>query len=200
VTETEWKFNKTGHQCAHCSSPFAPDAVFFSVLFKDNEGMRRADYCDTCFQNHRPADVFYFWKTTLARHNQGPKKARPALDMEYVLEFFKRLEGDSSSQRIAFRYILALMLSRKKMLTVAEKKKDDQNRVVQHYREKIAGAETVIHAVVEPDLSEDEIQGLSAELGVLLGMTPAPEPSAPEAPVAPEVEVATSEAGGDLEP
>ena len=111
----------------------------------------------------------------LPKNGSSAKKQRPVLDMEYVLEFFKRLEGDSNGQRVAFRYILALMLSRKKILTAADKKKDEQGHVIQNYREKMTGAETVNHAVIEPDLSETEIQALSAELSVLLGMAPIPE-------------------------
>ena len=177
MAETDWKINKTAPQCHHCGVPFEPEQAFFSVLFQTSEGLQRNDFCDNCFQNYRPPDVVYFWKTMLPKAGGSGKKQRPVLDMEYVLEFFKRLEGDSSIQRVAFRYILALMLSRKKILTAGEKKKDDQGHVVQNYREKMAGAETVNHAVIEPDLNETEIQALSAELSVLLGMAPTPEAS-----------------------
>jgi len=188
VSETEWKISKTGPQCQSCGTPFALDTAYFSALFKTAEGMQRSDYCDACFHGKRPADVFYFWKTSQAHHGQSAKKPRPALDFEYVLDFFKRLEGESSSQRVAFRYILALMLSRKKILTAGDRKKDENGRVTQNYREKISGAETVNHTVIEPDLSEDEIQALSAELSVLLGMTPAPEPVVPN-PQEPPAEI-----------
>ncbi len=186
MSETEWKINKTSPQCHACGTPFAPEAAFYSALFQDKEGMRRGDFCESCFLNNRPADVYYFWKTSLPKAGSTAKKPRPVLDFDNVLDFFKRLEGDNGPQRIAFRYILALMLTRKKMLTQGEKKKNEQGQVVQQYREKIAGAETIVHAVIEPELSEDEIQGLSAELGVLLGMAPAPETSAPETLVAQE--------------
>ena len=144
--------------------------------------MRRSDCCEACFHGNRPANLFYFWKTTLPKVGQTVKKARPVLDFDNVLDFFKRLEGESGPQRVAFRYILALMLSRKKILVQSEKKKNEQGQAVQYYREKTAGADTLVHAVIEPDLSEEEIQALSAELGVLLGIAPAAsEPPAPEA-------------------
>ncbi len=181
MSEHEWKISKPAPQCQICSAAFVTDGTYYSALLQSPEGLRRADYCDSCFQSKRPADVFYYWKTT-PKVGNGVKKPRPAIDMDNVLEFFKRLEGDASPQRIAFRYILALMLSRKKVLAAGEKKKDDQGRVVQNYREKNTGAETVIHAVVEPELSEDEIQGLSSELGVLLGIAPTAEPAAADSP------------------
>lgn len=179
MSEHEWKISKPAPHCQICSTAFVTDGTYYSALLQSPEGLQRADYCDSCFQGKRPADVFYFWKATPKAAN-GAKKQRPAIDMDNVLEFFKRLEGDASPQRIAFRYILALMLSRKKMLAAGEKKKDDQGQVVQNYREKNAGAETLIHAVVEPELSEEEIQGLSSELGVLLGIATTAEPAVTE--------------------
>ena len=182
MSETDWKINKTSPQCQLCGTPFAPESAFFSALIQEQEGMRRSDCCEACFHGNRPANLFYFWKTTLPKVGQTVKKARPVLDFDNVLDFFKRLEGESGPQRVAFRYILALMLSRKKILVQSEKKKNEQGQTVQYYREKTAGADTLVHAVIEPDLSEEEIQALSAELGVLLGIAPAAtEPPAPEA-------------------
>ncbi len=176
MSENEWKISKSGTQCLACNTPFVVGAPYFSALFQTKDGLTRSDWCETCFQTKRPADVYYFWKTTAVKPDaQAPKKARPLVDLDHVMEFFKRLEEDGGSQKIAFRYILALMLSRKKALFAGERKKDAQGRTVQNYREKKSGADLPVHAVVEPDLSEAEIQNLSSELGLLLGLGPMPE-------------------------
>ena len=78
-----------------------------------------------------------------------------------------------ASQRRAFRYILALMLARKKMLVFEGKKKDAAGAELHLFRERRGGQ---IHPVHEPALSPDEVAAVSAELGVLLGLTP---PAAP---------------------
>ncbi|HLX61060.1 MAG TPA: hypothetical protein VKX17_07235 [Planctomycetota bacterium] len=171
MLEDEWKISKSGGQCSGCGSAFDVEQPVFSALFQEQDQLLRKDFCAECFQNRRPENVFYFWKTTAGSRSEGQpagsrRSGAPAFDLENVLEFFKRLDGESGAQKIAFRYILALMLARKKMLVAGDKKSAEGQRV-QFYREKGGGAE---HAVVEPDLSADEIQGLSAELGGLLGL------------------------------
>jgi hypothetical protein len=135
----------------------------------------RRDFCATCFQEKRPEGVYYFWKATQQAPDDNNKRRQPVIDVDYIIEFFKRLEGDPAPQRIAFRYILALMLTRKKVLYFEEKKKDSSGNELQIFREKRGGQ---AHQVYEPSLSEDEITAVSAELGVLLGLTPAPAAAA----------------------
>jgi hypothetical protein len=103
------------------------------------------------------------------------------------MDFFKRLEGESAPQRVAFRYILALMLSRKKLLPSDGKSKDAQGTELQLFREKRGGQ---VHRVYAPELNPEEIGTVTEELGVLLGLS---KPAAP-AVVAVNGEAASTEA------
>jgi hypothetical protein len=228
VAEHEWKFAKAQNACSVCQTAFVPEQRYYSALIqtaapapvaadvadaaqpaetkKENEsgGMERRDYCTGCFESKRPENIFYFWKTQLpSADGESNKPHRPRIDIDYVLEFFKRLEGDNGPQRAAFRYILALMLARKKVVIFEGKKKDASGGDVHLFREKRGGQ---IHQVVEPTLSEEEVASVSAELGVLLGLTappaktPAAEaPAAPEAAAAPVAEAAGTDAGENAE-
>jgi hypothetical protein len=168
VAEQEWNIGKRGAVCAQCNADFAPGTTYFSALFQKDGGFERRDYCAGCFQAHRPADIYYFWKTA-PQPEGSAKPARPVVDIEYVFDFFKRLDGDPNPQRVAFRYILALMLTRKKILGFEEKKKDEQGSDYQVFRERRGGE---AHKVYEPALNEAEITAVSGELSVLLGLTP----------------------------
>lgn len=175
VAEAEWKITKRGTDCCACRAVLTGEQPYFSVLLQKPEGLARLDYCAGCFEAKRPQEVYYFWKA--ARPVDGENNARKRVapvDTEYVLEFFKRLEGEAEAQKIAFRFILALMLARKKVLIFEEKKKDSEGREVQVFREKRGG---LAHLVYEPVVSEAEIMALSAELGQLLGLPP-PTPAA----------------------
>ena len=171
--EQEWKIAKPSASCSACGATFAaPEGEaapnYFSALLQKPEGLQRQDFCQNCFKDKRPADVYYFWKAVPPSPENIARRA-PVVDVEYVLDFFKRLDGDPSPQRIAFRYILALMLSRKKLL-VAEGKGGSENGMdVQLFREKRGGG---THRVLAPELNQDEIAAVSAELGALLGLTP----------------------------
>lgn len=182
MAENEWKIGRAGTHCKSCNAAFEPGNAYYSMLLNaeadakeknetDGGGFVRADLCVTCFTDKRPENVFYFWKTMLsAADSAEPKKQRTVVDVDNVFEFFKRLEGEKAAQKVAFRYILALILARKKRLQAAERRDGADGRPVQIYREK---GSSVDHPVTEPELSAEEIAGLSDELGVLLGMAPA---------------------------
>jgi hypothetical protein len=187
----EWKIAKPGAVCSLCQEQLAravdndTDTIvaqsYFSALFESAAAMERRDYCADCFREKRPADVYYFWKTaiTAGDANAGVRKP-PPVDVEYVLEFFKRLEGDGAQQRIAFRYILALMLTRKKLLVADGKTRDAAGVELQVFREKRGGQ---AHKVYAPELQAEEIAAVTDELGSLLGLKPArPAKPQPELP------------------
>ncbi len=173
MSENEWKIERPGAHCKMCNASFEPERAYYSLLFLSDgatsNGLVRSDICANCFRDKRPENVYYFWKTALPQADAVAKKSRTVVDTDHVFEFFKRLEGETAGQKIAFRYILALILTRKKLLQAVEKRKDAEGRTVQAYREKGCGPE---HAVIEPELSAEEIAGLSDELGTLLGITP----------------------------
>jgi hypothetical protein len=185
VADNEWKIAKPAGTCCQCSGALTVvGATYFSALLQSPEGLQRRDYCADCFQKNRPADVYYFWKTTHRDEEDKSKRRQPVVDVDFVLDFFKRLEGEPGAgqpeipQRLAFRYILALMLTRKKILLLDGKKKDASGRDVLVYKEKRGDG---VHDVVEPTLSADEISAVSSELGALLGLK-APDAPAPKAP------------------
>src|SRR5262245_18682957 len=118
-----------------CNASFEPEQAYYSLLILSDgageKGLVRSDICANCFRDKRPENVYYFWKTALPQPDAVPKKARTAVvDTDHVFEFFKRLEGETTGQKVAFRYILALILSRKKLLQAVEKRKDAEGRPV----------------------------------------------------------------------
>ena len=184
MAENEWKIAKCGATCCACKAALESGRPYFSVLVQNPEGLARLDYCEGCFEARRPQEVYYFWKAANpVAADDGARRRKIVVDVEYVLEFFKRLEGEQDSQRLGFRFILALMLARKKMLVFEEKKKDAEGREMQIFREKRGG---LAHRVYEPVLTEAEIGVLSAELGQLLGLAP------PAGKKAPGTEVSTA--------
>src|SRR5882724_12986782 len=77
MTENEWKFGKTGEQCQLCERGFAEGEAYFSALIQSQEQLQRRDFCADCFQSRRPADVYYYWKTSNVKADAHAKKARP---------------------------------------------------------------------------------------------------------------------------
>lgn len=171
----EWNIAKSNQTCQLCEAKFGVGASYFSAIFTSAEGFERRDFCLSCFQDRRPENVYSHWKTAVP--NAEEEDARPKVDLDSVLDFFRRLDGDADAKRVAFRYVLALMLTRKKVFKLdGSEKREDGSEVLVFAARK--GGEK--HAVVQPDIDENEIGAVSEELGQLLGIAPPPEKKAPE--------------------
>lgn len=205
MAEHDWKIAKAGAGCALCNAQFSPGVQYFSALLQTAESLERKDYCVNCFPAQRPPEMYYYWKRTQPDPEAPDPRRQPVVDTEYVFDFFRRLEesgapsserGSGSAQRVAFRYILALMLTRKKVLIFETKKNDPSGIAIHVYRERRGGQ---AHEVYEPVLNEEEVLSVSAELGVLLGLTPPPVKIAPatEVPVAGEAAVQVDTSQGE---
>jgi hypothetical protein len=69
----------------------------------------------------KPLSLFASWVATM----QAPdSKKRTLIDDAALLEIFEQLEGVEEPKRITFRYVLALLLIRKKLLKYEETRRD----------------------------------------------------------------------------
>jgi len=169
VAESEWKIAKPGQACTLCAGPFKPGRGYFSALFEKEKSFERRDYCEDCFKSHRPENLFSYWLTRVQDEDaDGPK--RPVLDPESVLEFFRRLGNDNDPQRRAFRFVLALMLTRKKVLKLSGSARDASGEELLVFVERRGGER---HEVPALQMDEEALKTAGEELGRLLGLAPA---------------------------
>jgi hypothetical protein len=77
-------------------------------------GMRRLDISTQAWdQGQRPSRLFSFWRSTVPQPNQ---KRKLLVDDDVLLNLFRRLQDADGSQRQAFRFVLGLILMRKRLL------------------------------------------------------------------------------------
>jgi hypothetical protein len=170
VDTTEWKIAKSNQTCVLCGARFGATQDYFSALFEQGSSFERRDYCATCFKEHRPANVYSFWKTAVPEEEEG-KPRRPVLDAESVLEFFRRLGEERDPRRISFRFVLALMLARKKVLKLERNARAAEGAEVLVFVERRSGER---HEVPSLQMDETALAAASEELGRLLGLAPPP--------------------------
>jgi len=106
--------------------------------------------------------AYSFWKTEIPRPDQ-PRKV--FVDDHVLLDFFRRLaaEEDQPTKR-NFRYILALILMRKKILKFKDVERAD-NREYLVLRRSRTHEE---HRVLNPQLTEPELDQVKQELAQIL--------------------------------
>ncbi|MEM7311451.1 MAG: hypothetical protein AAF682_32605 [Planctomycetota bacterium] len=108
-----WKLSRRHEACSRCERPFEEDQRLYSTLYVTAEEIRREDVCEACFPQAREqdGDELIFWR---GRHHVGKKAF--AVDFEALEGLFLALEGREEQALRELRYLLCLLLMRKKRL------------------------------------------------------------------------------------
>lgn len=159
---TEWQISRHGDRCAACGHNFDENQPFRAYLYesRDPVGLLRRDFCMDCTAA-ADESLIGFWKT---RRATAARKSGMPFDRDAILAFFTRLDADSP-ERAQFRFVLALLLWRKKVLRF-DATEDTVDGEVWRF---VLPRDGTIHAVRKPDLDDAEIDRLSAQLERLLG-------------------------------
>ncbi len=161
----DWNIAKSEHRCNACGREFAEEEAYYSALYDTGPEFERKDFCAVCWPGsdaaHRES-AFSFWKTVLPRQDQ-PRKV--FVDDAVIFDFFQRLaaEEDQPVKR-NFRYILGLMLMRKKKLKFKDVVRDNGREYLVLRRSRTKEE----HRVLDPKLSEEELLQVRAELSQIL--------------------------------
>ena len=175
----DWELRNLSLQCAQCGCSFKEGETICSSVVERGDAFERLDFCVMCHHDLRAEVIYARWRMVVP-----PKEAPPlrkAVNEQAVREFFDRLASEQDRMKRNFRYVLALMLMRKKILRfVAVRRGEGGEELIlrdpQNDRE---------HVVYNPQLAEDEILALTAEVGKVLNLRiepPAPEATAESVP------------------
>lgn len=163
----DWKIkNRTG-VCDHSEKPFEEEEPFYTCIFDDPEsdGFIRKDFCIDAWKEIGDAldpAPFSFWKSTY-KSPENQKKEEP-IKQNSVEAMLHRMIEEGRSETENARYILALMLERKKILIPTEVKETDNNSLL-FYEHKDTGA---VYIVADPKLHLEEVGAIQEEVAQLL--------------------------------
>jgi hypothetical protein len=154
---TEYEIKPLSLRCALTGRELKPGESYYSVLDESPEGFQRKDYSAEAWTGP-PDGAIGFWRAKVPE-STGKKHAQ-LVDDSVIVEFFDRLAGDQDAYKVNFRYILALLLVRKKILklTGAERERDREVLVL---RSHATGEQ---HRVVNPELTEEQLNAVQAEV------------------------------------
>jgi hypothetical protein len=115
-------------RCAFTGRKLEPGEAYVATLVEVDEqptesagagsggglGLRRLDVSMEAWQaGSRPEREFSHWRSRVPEPNQ---KKRLFVDDEVLVNLFRRLADADQAQRVAFRFVVALILMRKKLL------------------------------------------------------------------------------------
>ncbi len=157
---TNWTMPRRTEACCACQRPFDPGEEFCAYLYETSAGYERHDYCLNCGVPITPVPIGS-WRT---RRPMPRSSSVPTFDREAVYRFFERLEGSDEPQRIQFRFLLALLLWRKKVIKL-ERTMTLNDTEIWEFRTPSTGT---THRVQRPELDEDRLEELSNQIAGLL--------------------------------
>ena len=116
--------------------------------------------------------MFSFWKTSIPAAEQ---KKKLLVDDSVLADVFARMEGKNEPQEVRFRFVLALILMRKRLLKYegseplagAEKVEGKIPEVWRMLPKATEGWGDAVH-VINPHLTADQIAEVSQQLSAIL--------------------------------
>ncbi len=156
----EWEVNKPLGQCCGTGKVIEPGEEYFAALVETNEGLQRRDFCADYWNSSKP-EVYCYWKSKLPDPDQ---KKQIFVDDDMLMAFFERLAEETEQEKINFRFVLMLVLMRKRKLKYDSTKTEDGQ---EKWRLRIVGMNDYAE-VINPHLEEEEIEQLSSQIGEIL--------------------------------
>lgn len=152
--------------CAATGRAFQPGDAQVVVLVErpGEEALTRVAYtAESWDDGARPASpdrVFGFWRRVAGEDTRQPD---PVMSPEELFDLFVQLDESDEPRQVSFRYLLTLLLMRKRRLVCEGVERGDPDRLVVKAR---PGGE--VYRVVDPSLDDATIAEASEELGRVL--------------------------------
>ena len=158
---TEYQIQPNTRRCVISGRELRAGEKFYSVLREEAGKFVRLDYSSEVWQGP-PHGSFSFWT---GRIRAGEENKRPPIDDDLLMDCLQRLEGETEPNRVNFRYVVALLLMRRKRLRFEEtlSEGDQEVLVLRCVRTRNT------YRVLNPRLSEEQMAAVQHEVFKVLG-------------------------------
>src|SRR5262245_12692144 len=113
---TDYQIQATSRRCEATGRELHRGEKFYSVLLDEGGKFVRHDYSVEAWKGPPPG-TFSFWQGRVPPEVQG---RRLPIDDDMLFDCFQRLDGETDATRVNFRYVVALLLMRRKRLKFEE--------------------------------------------------------------------------------
>lgn len=157
----QWELARPTGVCGVTGRELREGEEYYAVLFEDADSFRRVDYCLEVWKGP-PQEAFCHFKTRVPVREATRK--RLLVDDDMLINLFLRLADQTEPLRLQFRFVLALILMRKRLLRYQETIQDGG---VEYWLMNLAKEQSV-HRVLNPHLTDEQTEGVSRQLGAIL--------------------------------
>lgn len=169
----EWTIQSRNHQCGKTGQPFVEGEHFHTLLFFENGLYRREDLCEEAFRARGEDEPppFSAWR---AKYVPPPPVAPEAVSKQTAEDLLRHYMEEGAEEHMNLRYILALMLERKRILKEVEVKRGGDGSITRIY---IHGKSGEVFIIPDPQLKLSQVAEVQMQFGELLGATAPPKPA-----------------------
>lgn len=159
---TEFDIQAPARRCAAIDRELKPGDRVFGVLTDEAGKFVRRDYAADAWTGPPPGAIAYW----AGRIPASDKPRKPTFNDALLLDCFDHLNGVADENRVNFRYVVALLLMRRKRLKFEDAKRSETGAAVLVVRDAKTGTR---YEVADPRLSEAEIEAVQTEVFQVLG-------------------------------
>ncbi|MGF1633863.1 MAG: hypothetical protein ACFCVE_08455 [Phycisphaerae bacterium] len=161
-TQDKYGIGRPGGVCAVCGRALVAGEAVFAALRETAEGFERLDVAPEHWAAFDKSDLAATWRTTVPDPTQ---KKKLFVDDAVLCDLFVRLGGVEEAAKLHFRFVLGLVLMRKRLATLLTTRTDEQGREV--WQMKVRGHDEPVD-LVDSQPGEAETTEVSAQLSQIL--------------------------------
>jgi hypothetical protein len=159
---TEWDIQSRADACTGCRRPFADKEAYHTLLSLDGAGYARRDLCGGCFAGATRDGVISYWQ---GEYKVPPPPPPEAIQKETAETLLRKLVESTDPSHAAARYILAVMLERKRILKHRDTVHEENGGELLVYEHGRTGESFTLP---DPHLRLDQLAHVQEEVAALL--------------------------------
>jgi hypothetical protein len=153
-------------RCSVSGREFVVHEKFMAALRETPAGLERLDVAIEAWDAFDKSSLLAYW----IAHMPALEEKRPLfVDDTVLLDLFERLGDATEPAKINFRFVLGLILMRKRLLTYERSRSEGPGR--QFWVVRLKGTDTTLD-MLDPKLDEQQVRDVSGQLGQILSEEP----------------------------
>lgn len=148
-------------KCLACSREIIPGEKMLAALRETPTALERLDLCLACWESFDKIGLLGYWQTVMPQ----PTAKKPLfVDDDVLCELFERLSDAAEPAKINFRFVLGLILMRKRRLAYESSRIEGEK---EFWTVRFKGTESKLD-LINPKLNEQQVGEVSSQLGEIL--------------------------------
>jgi hypothetical protein len=160
----DYQLQAPTRRCSVTGRELRPGEKYVAALLDEGGKFVRRDFAPEAWAGP-PANAIGHWAGRVPAAGESAK--RPPIDDEMLAECFHRLDGADDPGRVQFRYVVALLLMRRKRFKFEDVTKDAAGETLL-LRDTRTGDR---YAVADPGLTDEAMAAVQDEVFRVLGWT-----------------------------